>query len=237
MTVPPLRPGMVPAFHELDDDLFENLCREVTQEEDDVATVERYGTSGQRQLGIDLLIEYKDDSLAAGQCKSHQHCDEAPRLIAMIAQAENRLDDAICAVFGRFERNRRLEFPRKLVMSRVSENRVKFNSRRLHHSTHLALRFSRTARFAHGEPFCWENVLSERMGPAEGRSIANRRATLKTALLSRRLQNASRREHPCRATILECVFSASSAAAIKVCATRPTWYHYDTIKNRGRRYA
>ena len=59
---------MVPAFHELGDDLFEDLCREVTQEEDDVATVERYGTSGQRQLGIDLLIEYKDDSLAAGQC-------------------------------------------------------------------------------------------------------------------------------------------------------------------------
>jgi len=70
MTVPPLRTGMVPAFHELGDDLFEDLCREVTQEEDDVATVERYGTSGQRQLGIDLLIEYKDDSLAAGQCKS-----------------------------------------------------------------------------------------------------------------------------------------------------------------------
>lgn len=67
---------MVPAFHELGDDLFEDLCREVAQEEDDVATVERYGTSGQRQLGIDLLIEYKDDSLAAGQCKSHQHCDE-----------------------------------------------------------------------------------------------------------------------------------------------------------------
>jgi hypothetical protein len=39
------------------------------------------------------------------------------------------------AVFGRFERNRRLKFPRKLVIPRVSENRVKFNSRRLHHSS------------------------------------------------------------------------------------------------------
>lgn len=54
------------------------------------------------------------------------------------------------AVFGRFERNRRLEFTRKLVTSRLSENRVK--SRRLHHSTHLTLRLRRTVRFARGKP-------------------------------------------------------------------------------------
>jgi predicted helicase len=69
---------MIPAFHELGEDLFEDLCREFLQEEPDVETAERYGTrKGQRQLGIDLLIEFKDKSLAAGQCKSHQRCDAA----------------------------------------------------------------------------------------------------------------------------------------------------------------
>jgi tetratricopeptide (TPR) repeat protein len=68
---------MIPRFHELGEDQFEDLCREIFQEEPDVETVERYGTrKGQRQLGIDLLIEFKDKSLAAGQCKSHQRCDE-----------------------------------------------------------------------------------------------------------------------------------------------------------------
>jgi len=78
MSFPPLRPGMIPAFHELGEDLFEDLCRELLQEEPDVETAERYGTrKGQRQLGIDLLIEFKDKSIAAGQCKSHQRCDAA----------------------------------------------------------------------------------------------------------------------------------------------------------------
>ena len=77
MIIPPLQPGKVPRFHELSHDLFEDLCRELMQEEDNVTTAERYGTQGQRQLGVDLLIGYKDGSLGAGQCKSHQLCDEA----------------------------------------------------------------------------------------------------------------------------------------------------------------
>jgi len=68
---------MVPPLYDLGDDIFEDLCRELAQEEEGVDNVERYGTRGQRQLGVDLLIEFKDDSLAAGQCKAHQHCDEA----------------------------------------------------------------------------------------------------------------------------------------------------------------
>lgn len=77
MSFPPLRPGLIPPFHELGEDAFEDLSRELLQEEPDVETVERYGTrKGQRQLGIDLLIEFKDKSLAVGQCKSHQRCDE-----------------------------------------------------------------------------------------------------------------------------------------------------------------
>ena len=77
MIIPPLQPGKVPRFHELGHDLFEDLCRELVQEEDDVTSAERYGTPGQRQLGVDVLIEFKDGSLGAGQCKSHQSCDEA----------------------------------------------------------------------------------------------------------------------------------------------------------------
>ena len=77
MSFPPLRPGLIPPFHELGEDAFEDLSRELLQEEPDVEAVERYGTrKGQRQLGIDLLIEFKDKSLAVGQCKSHQRCDE-----------------------------------------------------------------------------------------------------------------------------------------------------------------
>ena len=77
MTLPPLRPGKVPAFHELGDDTFEDLCQALIQEEDDVTSAKRYGTRGQRQLGVDVLIEFKDGSHGAGQCKSHQSCDEA----------------------------------------------------------------------------------------------------------------------------------------------------------------
>ena len=68
---------MIPRFYELGEDLFEDLCRELVQEEPDVEAAERYGTrKGQRQMGIDLLIEFKDKTLAAGQCKSHERCDE-----------------------------------------------------------------------------------------------------------------------------------------------------------------
>ena len=76
MTTPPLRPGWVPTFNELGEDAFEDLCREIVQEEDGVATAERYGTRGQRQFGADLLIDCTDGSLCVGQCKSHKECDE-----------------------------------------------------------------------------------------------------------------------------------------------------------------
>ena len=57
MTIPPLRPGLVPPFHELGPDVFEDLCRELVQEEGNVTGAERYGTHGQRQFGVDLLID------------------------------------------------------------------------------------------------------------------------------------------------------------------------------------
>jgi tetratricopeptide (TPR) repeat protein len=77
MTLPPLAPGKIPAFHTLGDDVFEDLCRELIQEEENVQAAERYGTRGQRQEGVDILIDLRDQSKAAGQCKSHERCDEA----------------------------------------------------------------------------------------------------------------------------------------------------------------
>ena len=76
MITPPLKPGSIPRFHELDEDAFEDLCRDLMQEEDDVVAAERYGTRGQRQFGADLLIDCADGSLWVGQCKSHKECDE-----------------------------------------------------------------------------------------------------------------------------------------------------------------
>ena len=54
-----------------------NLARELIQEEDDVQAAERYGTRGQRQEGVDILIDHRDQSKAACQCKSNERCDEA----------------------------------------------------------------------------------------------------------------------------------------------------------------
>ena len=46
------------------------------QEEDGVENADRYGMRGQRQFGVDLLIDRTDGSLWVGQCKSHQQCNE-----------------------------------------------------------------------------------------------------------------------------------------------------------------
>ena len=76
MRVPPLKPGLVPQFHEIDPDTFEDLCRDLVQEEEGVVAADRYGTLGQRQYGVDLLIDRSDGSLWVGQCKSNKECDE-----------------------------------------------------------------------------------------------------------------------------------------------------------------
>jgi hypothetical protein len=52
MTLPPVAPGKIPAFHAIGDDVFEDLCRELIQEEDDVQAAERYGTRGPRQEAL-----------------------------------------------------------------------------------------------------------------------------------------------------------------------------------------
>ncbi len=77
MTLPPTRPGRVPPFYDIGEDTFEDLCRDLAQREEYVDTAERYGTRGQGQDGVDLLIHCKDGLLFVGQCKSHKRGDEA----------------------------------------------------------------------------------------------------------------------------------------------------------------
>lgn len=55
MTLPPLAPGRIPAFHTLGDDVFEDLCRELIQEE------------------------------AAGQRKSNEGCDDDLEAVRSVA--------------------------------------------------------------------------------------------------------------------------------------------------------
>lgn len=67
---PRTAPGKSPDYHDLDPLQFQDLCRDVWQEEPEFDDVEVYGTQGQAQLGIDLLAIGKDHKpLAAGQCK------------------------------------------------------------------------------------------------------------------------------------------------------------------------
>ena len=77
MTIPPLRPGMSHRFTNSTPmslrTCVENWCRRKMTSPAPSAT----GRPGQRQFGVDLLIDYKDGSLGAGQCKSHQSCDGA----------------------------------------------------------------------------------------------------------------------------------------------------------------
>jgi hypothetical protein len=65
--------GKSPNYFELDPLQFQELCRDVWQEEPEFEEVEVYGTPGQTQLGIDLLAIGKDGKArAVGQCKRVQ---------------------------------------------------------------------------------------------------------------------------------------------------------------------
>lgn len=50
-----IRPGQLPPFHELDEYIFQDLCRDIFDAEPSVATREVYGLRGQAQHSIDLL--------------------------------------------------------------------------------------------------------------------------------------------------------------------------------------
>jgi len=72
--VPGARPSDPPPLHQLPEDTFEELCRDVFAAEPNVATCNRYGTRGERQLGIDLLAAVKNTAdHHVAQCKCYQN--------------------------------------------------------------------------------------------------------------------------------------------------------------------
>jgi len=69
---PPLRVGLVPPFYQLPDDQFEDLCRDLLLSDATVEEAEVFGTSGQNQAGIDILVTLRDGRVFVAQCKNHQ---------------------------------------------------------------------------------------------------------------------------------------------------------------------
>ncbi len=75
-----IRPGELPPFHGLDEYAFQELCRDLLDHEQEVATCEVYGQRGVPQDGIDLLAHrVGGDSVEVGQCKRYR--DFPPAMI------------------------------------------------------------------------------------------------------------------------------------------------------------
>ena len=73
MVTPPIAPGEPPRLFNLDPITFQNLCRDLLNEEPTIATCSIYGPSGQFQRGIDLMgHRIGGDGLELGQCKCHE---------------------------------------------------------------------------------------------------------------------------------------------------------------------
>jgi hypothetical protein len=70
---PRMNPSLPPAFHELGEYTFQELCCDVFGEEESVATCELYGVRGQTQRGVDLLAPRRDgNGNEVAQCKCYE---------------------------------------------------------------------------------------------------------------------------------------------------------------------
>src|SRR5436190_6600877 len=68
--LPSMNPADPPPFYEFDEIAFQELCRDLFEREENVATCEIYGVSGQGQYGVDLRATLRgDDHLQVAQCK------------------------------------------------------------------------------------------------------------------------------------------------------------------------
>ena len=67
-----MRPGQTPAFHELGEFVFQDLCRDLLDAEPDITNCEVYGKRGELQYGIDLLAQRKGGGIEVGQCKCYE---------------------------------------------------------------------------------------------------------------------------------------------------------------------
>jgi tetratricopeptide (TPR) repeat protein len=75
-----IRPGQIPPFYDLDEYIFQDLCRDLFDTEPCVDNCEVYGVRGQSQDGIDLIAYLAmGDGIEVGQCKCYR--DFPPREI------------------------------------------------------------------------------------------------------------------------------------------------------------
>lgn len=75
---PGIRQGESPPFYKLGEYVFQDLCRDILDQESDIATCAIYGERGEGQRGIDLLAHRKNnDGIEVGQCKCSK--DFAPK--------------------------------------------------------------------------------------------------------------------------------------------------------------
>ncbi len=70
---PNINPSDPPPFHGVGEYVFQELCRDLLEVQDGIATCEIYGTRGYAQRGIDLLANCDDGlSTEVGQCKCYE---------------------------------------------------------------------------------------------------------------------------------------------------------------------
>src|SRR5260221_8521342 len=70
---PPVRYSDPPPWHDLGDDEFENLCRDLHGSQEHIAECKRYGKRRQLQRGIDLRATLKtSEGAETGQCKCYK---------------------------------------------------------------------------------------------------------------------------------------------------------------------
>jgi tetratricopeptide (TPR) repeat protein len=71
---PNINPSDPPPFHHIGEYVFQELCRDLFEVQDGIATCEIYGTRGYAQRGIDLLANCDDAvSTEVGQCKCYEN--------------------------------------------------------------------------------------------------------------------------------------------------------------------
>lgn len=71
---PNINPSDPPEFHRVGEYVFQELCRDLFEVQDGIATCEIYGTRGHAQRGIDLLANCDDAvSTEVGQCKCYEN--------------------------------------------------------------------------------------------------------------------------------------------------------------------
>jgi tetratricopeptide (TPR) repeat protein len=70
---PNINPSDPPQFHRLGEYPFQELCHDIFEVQEGIATCEIYGTRGQAQKGIDLLASCNDgEATEVGQCKAEK---------------------------------------------------------------------------------------------------------------------------------------------------------------------